>query len=388
MISKELMAASTRPLILTITLLYIMGFVAGTAETAVAQARVSSGCPLPSATLDEAVLEIHNKQQNVGVAATLYGEEGLIYDGHFGLSDLEHQVEIGPETRFGIASITKLFTAVALLKLHVEGKVDLDAPVQRYVPEFPEKNKGTITLRLLATHQSGIPHPSDRTPELFATHFESSIDALEVFRDDTLMFTPGSQRGYSSSNYNLLAAVIEKVSGRTFTEAMQELIFDPLELSNTKFDDVLRPLPSRARRYSFYHPWTYVESDTLYRVPTWDYSFNPGGGNIVSTAGDVAKFGSALWSPGFLPEQQWDLLYMDSWFGFQPPMGGPMILYATGSNPGVQAGITVHPDTKLAAAVISNTWGKGARSAEMVQLANRLLVLCREAGVKNQPEKP
>jgi len=321
--------------------------------------------------LHQTILDVHEKQQNVGLAAVVLREKNIIFSDYIGLADIEHQVPINSETKFGIASITKLFTAVALLKLQAEGKIDLDVPVQKYIPEFPKKSNKDITIRMLATHRSGIPHPSDRTPTLFATHYKNAIEATEIFENDSLLFEPGSKTRYSSSNYNLIAAVIELATSKMFTEVVEEIIFKPLDLTNTSFDNVLRPISNRSRRYSFYHPWTYNESDTLYLVPSWDYSFNMGGGNIISTATDIAKFGSALWESGFLPAQQLELLYIEPWFG--EPYKNGMLIYASGANPGVQAGITIYPKEKIVTVVLSNTWGKGSRSGEMVRLSKKLV---------------
>jgi len=317
--------------------------------------------------LMQKAIEVHDKQRNVGLALVIKNRESVLFTLNRGYSDLEHRVPVKEETRFGIASITKLFTAATLLRLHARGVIDFDAAVQTYVPEFPTKSETPITVRMLATHRSGIPHPTKRTPELFATHYESALKAMEIFIDDSLLAVPGSKRVYSSSNYNLLAAIIEKVTGRLFTDVVREEIFDPLGLTDTEFDTILRPAPGRSRRYSFYHPWTYEESQEIYVVPTWDYSFNAGGGNIISTANDVTSFGVALLSPGFLPKTEHEILWSDEWFGRSGDMG--RVISATGSNPGVQAAMAIVREKGIVSVVLSNTWGIGARSAEMVKLA-------------------
>jgi len=331
-------------------------------------------CAARDVDLRRAMVEVHEKQRNVGVASVVLRDGETAFSAYLGMADLEHEALMGPETRLGIASLTKLFTATALLRLVAAGLVDLDASVQRYVADFPVKEEGEITVRMLATHRSGIPHPQDRTPELFATHYETATEALEVFAHESLVAAPGSERVYSSSNYNLLAAVMEAVTGLAFHEVLEGEILGPLELEGTSLDDVLRPLPDRARRYSFYHPWTYEESPELFVVPAWDYSFNPGGGGLVSTAADVARFGAALTAPGLLPAEQLDLLYDPAWFGRGEEPGRS--IYMTGSNPGVQAGLAVHRDPDVVVVVLSNTWGIGARSAEMVNLARGLERMC------------
>lgn len=292
------------------------------------------------------------------------------------MADLEHSVPVQAKTRFGIASITKVFTAVTLLKLMGRELIDLDSPVQKYIESFPVKPEGEITVRMLVTHRSGIPHPQrQRIPKLFATHYETATEALEVFRDDSLVAKPGSKRVYSSSNYNLLAAIIEQVTGKTFQQVVKEEVFGPLELSNTSFDNVLRVLPNRTRRYSFYRPWTYEESEELFLVPLWDYSFNQGGGNIISTAEDLARFGTALSRSGLLSTRKLDMLYDEEWFGDEDSQGRRFIYY-TGANPGLQAGLTVYRNLELASVVLSNTWGIGSRSGDMVDLSKDLAQMC------------
>lgn len=323
--------------------------------------------------LRELTRAVHEKQQNVGVQVCARRAGLEVFSGHIGMADLEHSVAVTDSTQFGIASITKLFTATAVLKLEAEGLLDLDAPVRTYVPQFPEKPEGAITVRMLLEHRSGIPHPSNRTPKLYATHYESAMDAVEVFAGDTLLFEPGSDTRYSSSNYNLLAAAVEGVTGKRFVDFIQESILDPLHLDDTAFDDVRRVRQNRARRYSFYHPWNYEESDELFVVPIWDYSFNPGGGNMISTARDITRFGEALMAPGLLPAEQWNLLV--DLFG-QTDEQGRRYVYASGANPGLQAGLALFPEQGVSAAVLSNTWGKGSRSGDMVKLATVLAQAC------------
>ncbi|MDX1666246.1 MAG: serine hydrolase domain-containing protein [Saprospiraceae bacterium] len=322
----------------------------------------------------EAVEAVHEKQRNVGLAAVIHRGGQKVFSHYQGMADLEHRVPVISETSFGMASITKVFTAVVLLQLEAEGLINLDAPVQRYIPEFPRKSETGITLRMLATHRSGIPHPSNRTPTLYATHYESALAAMEVYISDTLLFEPGTDRRYSSSNYNLLAAVIERTTDRLFTDVVQERIFLPLGLTHTHFDDPMAVVSHRARRYSYYHPWTYAESDTLFRVPSWDYSFNVGGGNINTTAEELATFGDALTAPGLLPKEQLEVLYSQAWFG--EPYREGMFIYATGANPGLQAALTVFPEKQISVVILSNTWGKGSASAEMVELAALLPKEC------------
>jgi len=299
-----------------------------------------------------------------------------------GMADLEHQVPVKPESVFGVASITKAFTGAAFMRLYEAGSIELDAPVQQYVPEFPERDQGVITVRHLLTHTSGLPHPqSVRTPQLYATHYDDVIDALEVFRDVTLLYEPGTRHTYSSSNYNLLAAVIQRAAGTRFQDYVRETIFEPLGLTSTAFDDVRWVVPNRTRRYAYFDPWSYTSSEGLHRIPErWDYSFNTGGGNIISTAEDLVKFGQAFVEPGFFSQETLDLFYAPiptdqvttawgfGWFVTTDDAGRRQ-LHISGANPGRQAELRVFPDEDLVVAIVANSWGHGARSTEMVNTA-------------------
>ena len=151
------------------------------------------GCRASDTELRSKISEIHTKQSNVGLAAAIVRGEQLLFAEYLGLADVEFGVGVDRNTRFGVASITKLYTAVTLLQLRADGRLKLSDTVQNHYPAFPQKPEGDITLEMLAKHTSGIPHPqSVRTPKLFATHFETATDAVSVFAIDDLLFTPGS----------------------------------------------------------------------------------------------------------------------------------------------------------------------------------------------------
>src|SRR5262249_34916041 len=136
----------------------------------------------PQKAIEQAALEVHQKQRNVGLSIAVLRRGKGIYSGAFGYADLEHQVPVKSQTRFAIASVTKAFTGVALLKLWESQKIELDAPIQRYVPTFQHKPGKAITPRLLAGHLAGIRHwGAERTPSLYATHFDDIGDVLRLF---------------------------------------------------------------------------------------------------------------------------------------------------------------------------------------------------------------
>jgi CubicO group peptidase (beta-lactamase class C family) len=350
-----------------------------------------AACRAHHAAMRDAVRAVHARQKNVGLAAVVVRGGSPVLAEYLGYADLEQRTPVTRATRFGVASVTKAFTGAAFLSLVDAGRLDPDAPIQRYVPAFPAKPGGTVTPRLLAAHRAGLRHWKDdeRTPALYATHFADVADVLALFRDDSLVAPPGARYGYSSPGYNLLAAAIQAASGERFEDYVARVVLRPLGLADTGFDDVRRVNPHRARRYAYYDPYTFApDTARVFRVPEWDYSHNPGGGNMYSTAEDLARFGRALVGPGLLSRASLDLLarrapsdtagpVMNAGWFVRAAAAGPRRLHITGSNAGLQAALYVYPDQDLVVAVLSNTHGVGAQSGEMVgDLPERLATLC------------
>lgn len=353
--------------------------VAGQATASLPPDSARTLCRLAHGGLLDEIRFVHHKQKNVGLSAAVAVHGTVAFSEQLGFADLEHRVPVGPATRFGIASVTKAYTGVALLKLHEAGAVALDEPVQVHVPEFPEKPGGAITPHLLAIHRAGIRHyrPGERTPAFYAAHYDSAVEILELFAEDSLLAEPGAAYSYSSYGYNLLAAVVERAAGRPFPDVVQTDVIDALGLEATRFDDARYPLSRRSERYSYYHPTDYRVSDSVWLVPRWDYSYNMGGGNLVSTAEDLARFGQAFVEPGFLTEESLERVHErqgpeggeGAWsYGWivREDAAGRKLLRINGSNAGLQAALVVYPEHHLSVAVLSNTWGLGSRSAEMV----------------------
>lgn len=349
-------------------------------------------CRLAHGTILDELEAVHHKQKNIGLSAAVAVHGTEEFSGQLGFADIEHGVPVRADTRFGIASVTKAFTGAALLRAIEAGTIDPRAPIQRYVPDFPEKPGPEITPHLLAVHRAGIRHYRDgeRTPAFYATHYDSAVQALELFADDSLVFEPGAGYGYSSYGYNLLAAAVERASGRLFTEFVRDEILAPLGLEDTRFDDVRFPVARRAERYSYYHPTDYRERDSVWLVPRWDYSYNLGGGNLISTAEDLARFGQAFVEPGFLSPESLERVHErqgpeggeGSWsYGWfvREDDAGRRFLRINGSNAGLQAALVVYPEQAVSVAVLSNTWGLGSRSAEMVvELPARVAERCMD----------
>lgn len=235
----------------------------------------------------------------VSVAVGVNGE--IVWSEGFGYADIENRVAVWPETKFRVGSVSKPLTAAALALLIEQGKLDLDAPVQRYVPGFPEKGK-PVTSRLVAGHLAGIRHYRGAEFAL-AKRYNSVTESLEIFKDDPLLFEPGARFGYSSYGWNLLSAVVEGASGAKFLDYMNISVFRRLGLRHTLADENDVLVPHRVRFYQ-------RDSDGVLRnAPYVDNSYKWAGGGFLSTTEDLVRFASAHLKPGFFKDETLKLLF-------------------------------------------------------------------------------
>ncbi len=236
-----------------------------------------------------------------GVQVAVAIDGTLVWSEGFGYADAARRRPVTRATQFRIGSVSKPLTAAAVALLYEQGKLDLDAPIQRYVPTFPEKGY-PITTRQLAGHLAGIRHYRDR--EFFQTrHFATVRDGLAIFQDDSLLFPPGTRFSYSSYGWNLVSAVVEGVAGEDFLPYISAHVFRSLGLTHTAPDRTDSVIPDRTQFYDA------DSSGASHVAPPVDNSYKWAGGGFVSTAEDLVKFGSALLAPGFLRRETLDLLF-------------------------------------------------------------------------------
>ncbi len=180
----------------------------------------------------------------------------VVADGHivlaegYGLSDVENNVPATADTIFRIASLSKPITAVGAMRLVESGKLDLDAPIQKYCPAFPQKPWPISTRQLLA-HQSGIRDYRNDEESINTRHYTSINQALAQFANDPLDFQPGTKMQYTSYGYIVLGCVMEGASGESYEAYMKQAVFDPAKMPATRLDDVFAIIPHRARGYVF-----------------------------------------------------------------------------------------------------------------------------------------
>jgi serine beta-lactamase-like protein LACTB, mitochondrial len=246
--------------------------------------------PLPAQErFDEVRRRAQAAREKIGapglVLGVAQGDRQVFAEG-YGRADVENDVACAPDTVFRIASISKPVAAVAILQLSERGRLGLDDPVRKYVPAFPAKGDAVITVRHVLTHTSGIRHyaPGEMDSRV---PYRSVTDALAVFKDDPLLFAPGTRYFYSSHAYNLLAAVVEAVSGLDYDAYLKERVFAPAGMSTTFLEhqgDIVR---HRGRQYE-------LEAGALRNAPLADLSVKWAAGGVISTVEDLLRFHVAL----------------------------------------------------------------------------------------------
>jgi CubicO group peptidase (beta-lactamase class C family) len=305
----------------------------------------------------------------LSVAVAMDGQ--IVYSEGFGYADLEERVPVWPTTKFRIGSVSKPLTAVALLQLVEQGKIDLDAPVQKYVPAFPDKG-GKITPRLLAGHLGGIRHYKD-DEFLISKHYVNVTDGLKIFEDDPLVAPPGTKFSYSSYGYNLLSAVIQNAAHQDFPAYMHEHIFRPLGLRSTTEDQPAEIIEQRARFY------TRMKDKPVLNAPFVDNSYKWGGGGFLSSAEDLVRFGSALLQPGLLKPESLRLMFTSQktskgeetgygmgWF-IGKSKTGQRVYEHSGGSAGGSSQLILYPDARLAVAMICNFEGDDGWKREDIE---------------------
>lgn len=257
----------------------------------VAQAEPSLLAPGVEAKIDAAVQQDVASGRVAGVAVAVLRDHKLLFVKGYGRANLELATPVSAKTVFRIGSLTKQFTAAGVLLLAEQGKLKIDDKLSLYLPNFPRAND--VTLRDLLDHTSGI-HNFTESPVIdkISTSGATVEDLVNDIAGQSPLFDfePGTGWWYSNSNYVLLGAVIEKVSGKTWAAFMKSEIFDKLGMTDTAADDARDVVPHRASGYSLIGgtPGKFRNADFT------DMSVPYAAGALRSTAGDMARWNAAL----------------------------------------------------------------------------------------------
>ncbi len=304
----------------------------------------------------------------LSVAVAVDGE--VVWAEGLGWADLERGVAVTPETRFRLASVSKLFTAAAVARLADDGQLDLDTPVQRYAPTFPD-SLGPITPRQLAGHLGGIRHyqAGDYAPgeNIDRQVFASTTDALRIFAGDSLVAAPGTAYHYTTFGYTLLSAAAAGAStDSTFLGALQHEVLGPLDLHSIAADRQDRLVAHRSVPYGRGAGGEPVPARHIRSTYKW------GGGGLLGTASDLVRFAEALRTPGFLSAPMQETMFStqrtadgtETHVGLGWRLGtgtdGRRIWHHAGAIAGGRSFLMTYPDDGVTLALLSNrSFGPG-----------------------------
>lgn len=222
-----------------------------------------------------------------GLAIGIQRGDAILHEGCYGHANVEHNVPVTPETCFEIASVTKLFTAQAVLRLAQDARVSLDDSISNYVSGLPE-TWHAVTIRHCLAHQSGIPNYTSIAHYWEITRVaKSHADVLALVRDLPLSFAPGARYSYDNTGFYLLGMLIEAVTGQPYGEYLRSTIFEPLGMSSTIANDYMRIIPHRAQGYV-------LRDGVLANKDYYDISNTFSAGILLSTVRDLLRWSAAL----------------------------------------------------------------------------------------------
>lgn len=307
----------------------------------------------------------------------------------YGQADLEQQIPVSEASVFRIGSVTKQFTAVAILKLQEESRLSVDDRLTKYLPAFPGADG--ITIRQLLQHTSGLynyPDPADATVKLLHRSTAEMVAYLGA-RPKGSDFAPGSSWSYSNAGYFLLGAIIEKVEGEKLATVLQRRFFAPLGMTRTALDDESEIVRGRAHGYDAEGPGKFKNAELISMTV-------PGGaGAMRSTASDLARWNAALFggkvlkpetfaamtAPGTLANGQGTGAIILKEYGAPSEYGFGIETYIVeghrkvshgGAIDGFSASLSEFPQDRMTVVVLSNAIGKGVGADDIAARIERI----------------
>jgi len=362
--------------------------------------RTQNTNPLPADTVKkiEEVIESEKAKLSIpGLSVAVAIDNQLRYAKGFGMADLENSVPAKAETVYRTASIAKSMTAMAVMELVEQGKLDLDAPIQKYCPTFPEK-QWPVTARQLLGHLGGVRHYKAAGEASGTENYFTIVDSLKIFKDEPLLHEPGTKFNYTTYGYSVLGCAIEGASGMSYEDYMREKVFAPAGMSATRTDNFRMVIPHRARGYMRLSQETYdrlpeqmkriAKPGEVYNASLHDTSMKVPGGGLVSTAVDLVKFGIASNTGKLVKkttiEQMWtsqkskdgkETGYGLGW-GIGEASGFKMVSHS-GGQAGTSTLLVILPEKGIIVAAMSNL--EGVSLGSLTRQIGELLLLQSQA---------
>ncbi|MCK9211290.1 MAG: serine hydrolase [Ignavibacteriaceae bacterium] len=309
------------------------------------------------------------------VSAGLIENNKIIWTNYTGSADLENNVPAAKNSLYRVASISKSITAVAIMQLVEQGKIKLDGDVRNYLPYISQK-KWIFTVRQLLSHTSGIRAYKNDEEFNSKVNFKSVREAILYVAKDTLDYQPGTKYLYSTLAYNLLAEIIEQVSGLSFEDYLQKNIFEPTKMNSTKLDFYNKIIPNRAKGY---------KKNSLREfenAPIADLTIKFPGGGVLSTVEDLLKFSNGLLQNKLIKKQTLDSMLTETillngtkiqyglGLGFGTDKYGRKYYGHAGGGTGFVSQFMCYPDLNLASVHLIN-----CRDRNLINVAEEIAAL-------------
>ncbi len=319
--------------------------------------------------LDSYLKASHDVNQFHG--AVLVAEKGVpILSAGYGMANIELNVPNTDQMKFLIGSVTKQFTATAIMQLVEAGKIKVTDTITEYLPDYPKETGDKITIRNLLTHTSGIPNYTDQPDFEIKKLLPASLDSLIAsFSHLPLDFEPGSRFKYSNSGYVLLGAIIEKVSSESYADYLTRHIFEPLHMTNSGYGDNADILPNRACGYQLNDSGKIENSDRI----AMSLPFSAGA--VYSTVGDLLLWDRSLYTNQLLSRKAREEMftpYRDN-YGYASVIDtlyGHRRIWHNGGIDGFHSTVDRYVDDSVCVVVLSNNL-----SAPVEQIAASLAAI-------------
>lgn len=284
----------------------------------------------------------------------------IIFDKHYGMADFELDVPVSEKTRFRIASITKIFTAVAIMQLVEKGLIKEDDFINKYIMDYPKGDQ--ITIKHLLTNSSGVGN-FDLESDFYNVYNAKSFndELINLFKNKPLLFKPGEMFSYSISGFFLLGYIIEKVSNLSYEEYLRKHIFEPLKMEDSGMDYYKSILKGRAKPYD-------KMDNQLKNSDFIDMRVAGAGGGLYSTTKDLFLFFNGLINNQIISKDSFKILWTNQIkINDDTNYGHGMFLakaemygivrrkyYHTGGGPGVRSIFAYYPDDQMFCVKITN----------------------------------
>jgi CubicO group peptidase (beta-lactamase class C family) len=321
--------------------------------------------PDKRSAIDKAAAEFMAAHSVPGLSAAVVLDGQPAWSSGYGMADLENFVPATPATLFRLGSISKPLTATAVLQLVERDKLDLDAPVQKYCPAFPQKDSPISTRELLG-HLGGIRHYNGDgkgdIPDDSARHFRTMEESLQVFAADPLVAKPGTEFHYSTYGYTVIGCVLEGAAGQKYVDYVRENVFRRAGMEHTQADDFFAVVPHRTR---WYHQ---DKSGAVQNAGVLDSSYKIPGGGLISSADDMASFEAAMLADKLLKRATRDIMWTAQKAADGKSTGyglgwgieskhGLFLAAHTGGQQGTSTSLLIVPERRAGVVVLSNLDG-------------------------------